>query len=451
MSVVFSQIESFLLKFCPSSSPLLLALSGGPDSLCLFYALLLFRERYHTPFHIAHIDHRWRQESQEEAETLHQLALQHQVPFHLKVLNPSLLKGNLEAACREERYTFFAQLCQQIPFQGVLTGHHRDDQAETIFKRILEGAHWSRWSGLQSENWIQGIRILRPLLGVTKNDIQKILFQENIQAFEDPSNRHLQFLRARLRETIFPRLSEEFGKQVQNSLAVLGAEAQELIHYFDARLTPLLKQGISGPWGIFFDLQSQMPESLLEMKYLLRLLCKQEETYFSREIIELAAQALRKGKANQFFSMRSNQIWIDRQRIFMLPSPFVAKESQILQVRPGTCLLGDWKLNILEDVYLSSHQATSWKEGWRGGLRGYLPIGNYLIGTKKLLSREIVNTVAIKKRWNQAKVPAFLYFYFPLIWGEEGICHEFLTGKTLCSLNEGTPCWKVELTYSKTE
>lgn len=445
MSAVFDQVEAFLIHFCPSRSPLLLALSGGPDSLCLFYALLLFRKRHGIPFHIAHVDHGWRQESRQEAQALHQLALQHQVPFHLKVLNPTMFKGNLEAACREERYNFFAQLCQKLSFQGVLTGHHQDDQAETVFKRLLEGSHWSRWVSIQPESEIKGVRILRPLLGVTKNDIQKALLENNIQAFEDPTNRHLQFLRARLRETIFPRLNEEFGKQIQNSMIRLGKDAQELIDYFDMRLAPLLAQVIEGPWGICLDLQMFMPIDLLEIKYLLRILCKKEGFFLSREILEQAAHALQLGKANQFFAMGSHQVWIDRQRVFIMSSCFNTRESQFLQISPGHHSMCDWKIDISEDIFLSYYPLTSWKEAWRGHLQSYVPIGNYRIGFKRTLDKEITNIATIKKRWNQAKIPAFLYHQFPLILEDKKIYHEFLTGKPFVILREGIRCWKVKI------
>lgn len=442
---VYKQVEVFLLKYCPLQTPLLLALSGGPDSLYLFYVLLAFRKQYGIPFHVAHVDHRWRQESEEEAQILKELANRYHVPFHLKVLNPALLKGNLEAACREERYAFFTQLCQQCPFQGVLTGHHQDDQAETIFKRVLEGAHWSRLSGLQPESWMKDLRILRPLLDIAKKDIQVNLSEDNLRAFDDPSNRYLKFLRARLRETIFPRLNQEFGKQVQKSLITMGKDAQELNDYFHKRLNSILEYMIRGPWGICLDLQTLMPETQLEVKYLLRLLCKHEEIFLSREIIEQAAQALQLNKANLTYAMGSHQIRIDRQRIFMMPSPVFAKEDQMLSISPGDHLLGDWKLSVSEDIYFVSHQTTSWKEGWKGQLISYLPIGNYMIGYKNPLETKIINAAAIKKRWSQAKVPAFLYDHYPLIWIETEICHEFLTGKSLFAINEGSPCLKIEL------
>ncbi len=440
---IFKRVEAFLLTLCPTSSPFLLALSGGPDSLCLFYALLAFRERHGTPFHVAHVNHRWRPESDLEAQILQQLALQHQVSFHLKILDPTYLKGNLEEACRHERYAFFALLCQQFSFQAVLTGHHQDDQAETIFKRLLEGAHWSRWIGLKAETLIEETRILRPLLGVAKKEIQESLTQAGVQAFEDPTNQNVQFLRARLRETIFPRLNREFGKQVQKSLIEVGKEAQELVTYFEARLSYLFEGIIQGPWGMCLDLQNLMPASRLEVKYLIRLLCQKQGLFLSRPIIEQAAEALQSGTANQLFAMGSNQVWIDRQRIFMTHLSSKVKEKHSLKIDLGRELLGPWKINVSQDIYDSSCCATSWKEGWTGRITAYLPIGNYFID----FSYPSALNAGIKKRWSQAKVPAFLYEHFPLVREENKIYHEFLTGRPLIAWTEGSPCWKIELTY----
>jgi tRNA(Ile)-lysidine synthase len=439
----FARIEKFLLQFCPSSEALLLALSGGPDSLYLFYALLFFRSKHEIPFHIAHIDHQWRAESKEEAKALQELAKQYEVPFHLKTLTPSSLKGNLEAVCREERYAFFAELAAQIPYQAVLTGHHQDDQAETVFKRLLEGAHWSHWGGLQAESWIKGVRILRPLLEMEKREIQQALFQQNILAFDDPSNRHIKFLRARLRETIFPRLNQEFGKQVQKSLTIVAQQAQELTDYFDERLDPLLQEVKRGPFGVWLDLQQVMPQSIIEIKYLLRLFCKQEGFFLSREIIDQAASALRLGKANHCFAMGSQQVWIDRRRIFIIQPHLIETEGGVLPITLGKKRWGNWTLDVSEEHYCNLKPISSWKEGWMGQLRSYLPSGNYMIGFKHSLE-----SVVMKKRWNQAKVPAFLYYSLPFIWGKEGICYEFLTGQLLVQIERGAPCWKVELAYN---
>lgn len=450
---VFTHFEAFLKIFCLSSSPLLLALSGGPDSLCLFYCLLMARDRYGLSFHIAHVDHGWREESREEAQILEQLALDYHIPFHLKTLEPGSLKGNLEAACREERYAFFSSLCHEFQFQGVMTGHHQDDQAETICKRILEGAHWFRWMGLKPESWREGMRVLRPLLKVARKEILQFLEEKNLQAFEDPTNRHSCFLRARLRETIFPRLNQEFGKEVQKSFIHLGEEAKELTDYFEERVGPVVKSLKHGLWGTYLNLQTLLPSHLIEIKYLIRLVCESQQFFLSREIIEEIAHALQKGKACQLFTMKSRQIWVDRRRLFIFHSPSqVVKENQpqaaSLFEKP---FLGDWEIEVREEVYTSDCATTSWEEGWQGYLCAYLPIGgHYLFGFDQknhcMKSRAIV-----KKRWSQAKIPSFLVSYFPFIYQENGkamqIRHEFLTGQPLFKLEERALCWKVELLH----
>ncbi len=441
---IFSRVNKFLQEYCLSDAPLLLALSGGPDSLCLFYCLLAYREQHGRPFHIAHVDHGWRSESQEEAQILQELAHQYQIPFHLKTLNPNEFKGNLEAACRKERYLFFASLYQQIAFQGVITGHQQDDQAETIFKRVLEGSHWSHWTGLKPETWLYGVRILRPLLEVSKKEIQEMLAQKEKAGFEDSTNRHLHFLRARLRETIFPRLNQEFGKQVQKSFIEIGQEARELVQYFENRLVSRLDSMSQGPWGTYLDLQAHLPENLIEIKYLLRLLCSKLEFFLSREIIEQASIALQMGKANQLFVMGRRQIWIDRKRIFILHSPLSTQED-CQKINIGTCVLGNWVLKVEEVAYPASHQTMSWKEGWQGKVRSYLPVGSYTLGFISQFKEKSADLISIKKRWNQSKVPAFLPAYFPIIWTETEICHEFLTGRSLFSLKEGMLCWKIDL------
>jgi tRNA(Ile)-lysidine synthase len=447
---IFLKVESFLKFFCTSTSPLLLALSGGADSLCLFYCLITYRSRHGLPFHVAHVDHRWRQESRTEAQILQQLSDQHQVPFYLKNLNPAQLKGNLEAACRAERYAFFGEICQQTDFQGILTGHHQDDQAETIFKRMMEGSHWSRWIGLRSESWMGGMRILRPLLEITKSEIIQTMAENCLHPFEDSTNHNLHFLRARLRETIFPRLNEEFGKQVQKSFIEIGEEAHELVSFFEGRLLPLLDHLIKGPWGTFLDLQTHLPETLLEIKYLLRLLCAREGFYLSREIIHQAGKALQAGKAHQHFVMGLRHLWVDRRRIFIFNELPIENEHQPQKMSPGISFLGCWKLNISETVYSASHQMTSWKEGLQGYLRSYLPFGNYTIGFIKHLNHEAFSLSSVRKQWSQAKVPSFLSAHFPIVWSETGILHEFLIGKPLPGLREDLPCWKIDLTYHDT-
>lgn len=441
---MFGKVEKFLLEKCPCGRPLLLALSGGPDSLFLFYALLYMQSRHGFVFHIAHVDHGWRAESEQEAEALLQLADQHNIPFHLKRLTPELLKGNLEAACREERYDFFSSLCKENSFQAVLTGHHQDDLAETVFKRLMEGCHWSCLTTLQAESSLKGIRLLRPLLGMKKKEILNALDKYSIPSFEDPTNRDLRFLRSRMRETIFPLLNQEFGKEVQSSLVHLSAEVKELSDYFHEQCAPLLHQLVLGPFGILLDLQPSMPKSTVVLKYLIRLLSCKYECCLSREMIAQAVDGLQTGKANMLFATRSHRLWIDRQRIFIQKIAFRKEEKRpVEQLLPAKeFIIGEWKGVVTEVNDHADVLFTSWREAWKGSVCCYLPQGSYQIGFPDV---KLSNLAKIKKRWGDAKVPAFLYDWLPLIISEGRIAHEFLSGKGNVLKAEGLPLWKIEL------
>lgn len=444
--VAFPTVEAFIKRYCPTTHPLLLALSGGPDSLCLFFCLLTYREKYGLQFHVAHVDHGWREESQEEARLLKELTAQYAVPFHLSTLDPSLLKGNLENACREERYSFFARLAQMHAFQAVLTGHHQGDQAETIFKRMAEGAHWSRWQGLKSESFIHGVRVLRPLLALTKNQILATLEGESTHPFDDKTNKDLYYLRARMRENIFPWLNEAFGKNIENSFIRIGEEAEELIHYFDERLSPLLKGMQIGPWGVYLDLEAALPTSLLEIKYLLRLLCAEQKFILSRQIIEQAAQALYSGAADRMYCMGGRQLRIDRRRLFVTTSLTASHDLEELKLEAGKHQVGAWTVAMEEATYDSTLSNTSWKEGWHGILQGVIPFENYRLDFKPAAG-SLKNMGKVKKKWGEARVPSFLYDYFPVIRSDNAICHEFLTGRSQAQLKEGERCWKVVCAY----
>lgn len=437
--MIYPLVEKFLKKNCPSTEPLLLALSGGPDSLALFYCLLEYRKRNHLDFHIAHIDHGWRKESQDEAEALEKLAKKYEVPFHLKKLDISNLKGNLEDLCRRERYAFFALLSKQHHFQAVLTGHHFNDRAETIFKRILEGAHWSHWSGMKPISHMHGIPIFRPLIDIPKKMLEEALAKEGIVPFEDPTNKQEKFLRARLRESIFPRLNQEFGKEIQNSLIEIGNESLELNQYFEELIAPYLKQRMSGPIGICLNLEENHPHSLLETKYLLRYLCRLEGIVFSRQIIELAAQALLNGKANQRFAMGNREMMIDRKKVFILRKRELPTQNLTLSLSVGSFQFGRWKVDCQEAPY-QDPENSSWRDGWLGSMKCSLPLKKYHLFLNHSPQK-------LRKIWSQAKIPSFLTSLFPFIKDPDDNYYEFLTGKTDLKLKVGDPCLKILLTY----
>src|SRR5258708_5164832 len=127
-------IRSFFITHNLTEKPLLLALSGGPDSMALFYQLLDLNH----PFQVAHVDHGWRAESSQEGAILEELCREKKIALHLRKLK--LEGANLEDLSRKARLLFFQEVCSKEKLEGVLLAHHADDQAETVLKRVLEGA-----------------------------------------------------------------------------------------------------------------------------------------------------------------------------------------------------------------------------------------------------------------------------------------------------------------------
>lgn len=218
------------------SAPCLLGLSGGPDSMALFHLLLEEKRE----FHVAHIDHAWRDSSAQEAEFLKQYCLEKKVAFHLCRLSPPNNQKNLEDKGRKARLAFFRECIAKEKLSSLILAHHADDQAESVLKRVLESAFITNLSGLKSYSKLGTLTILRPFLGIKKDELLQYLSENAIPYFEDATNQDPRFLRGKMRQKILPQLSKDFGKNVPTSLCRLGKQAQELSEFMDTLLLPIL-------------------------------------------------------------------------------------------------------------------------------------------------------------------------------------------------------------------
>jgi len=312
-------IAAFLQDQCPSDARLLIALSGGADSMFLLFSLIECCKKIPITLEIAHVDHGWRQESSLEAEELRLLANRLHIPFHLKTLDPNQLQGNLEAACREERYRFFREICSSRHCFGVLLGHHYNDRVETILKRLFEGAHWSHLNALQPKISIDGLLILRPLLHIKKNTIIQELESREIRYFTDMTNFDERFNRSRIRQTLLPSLSNYFGKEIDGNLVLLGSEMDEITEFFNCRLKQRMDHWISESTGHRLDLESPHDLQLVELKWLIRKKIEALGLFLSREIINEGAKAWKEGTKHVQFKTKSTCLRVDRNRIVISP------------------------------------------------------------------------------------------------------------------------------------
>ncbi len=256
MSHLDQVVSTFLREHHDARRPLLLGLSGGPDSRALFH---LLKDR--VALHVAHIDHGWREESAAEAEELRSTCTG--VPFHLTRLAP-FDGGNKEDRCREARRAFFREVIETTECQAVVLGHHADDQAETVLKRLLEGAPLVRQGAMREVSTQQGLTLWRPLLSVSKKQIISWLEKRSISYFTDSTNEDPTILRSRMRMEILPQL---FGKEVALPLARHADEAAALKGYLDERIAPLLAQREVTPDSWSLDTKGVHP---VELEHLIR-------------------------------------------------------------------------------------------------------------------------------------------------------------------------------------
>lgn len=271
-------VKSFLNERS-KEQPVLLALSGGPDSMLLFQILL----SQSFPFEVAHIDHQWRKESTEEAAILREICLQQKIPFHLKQLEE--LQGNLEDAARKERMKFFQSLIKKQSLQAVITGHHADDRAETVLKRLLEGASLPAVSALPETSTMEAMSIWRPLIPFTKKQVVAALEERDISYFEDPTNKEGEYLRARCRTELIPYLNKTFGKEVSKPLCQIADEIFEMNQYIENMVGRY-----PGAENLDFS-QGPVPHSY-ELKYLIKKYCKVHSLPISRTQLESLAKNL---------------------------------------------------------------------------------------------------------------------------------------------------------------
>jgi tRNA(Ile)-lysidine synthase len=264
--VIEKELDSFLDRIYDKQRPVLLALSGGIDSLALFFSLLRYCKKREFMFASAHVDHGWRKESGKEAKALEKLCHENDVPFHLKTLDPKTLQGNLEEACREERLHFFGELSLEHDYQAVILAHHADDLAEGVMKRLFEGAHLARLFSMKKVSYFEGLAVWRPFLKVPKKKLESYVNSLSVPFVDDETNRDEKFLRARLRVKMFPYLAEIFGKEIAKPLAEIAEESSELFDYLEKKSEKEFKKI---DWGKSEMVFSPETRDLLELKWLI--------------------------------------------------------------------------------------------------------------------------------------------------------------------------------------
>ncbi len=190
-----------------STDSLLIAVSGGVDSMVLLDLMIHLSDTYHK-CGVAYVDHQLREQSKVEKQFVKQVCQRYDIPFFHATWTPT--ETNVEANARAFRYDFFESLLATENYDGVLTAHHLNDQAETlVMKLIREGTMFALKSLVATQSFGVGKRLIRPLLTLEKKTLRQYAADYQIEYYEDLSNQDDQYTRNRVRKYLIPQMIDE--------------------------------------------------------------------------------------------------------------------------------------------------------------------------------------------------------------------------------------------------
>ena len=221
-------LNHFLRKeYFKKHSKVVLALSGGLDSMFLFHLLSTYQEELEIELILAHVNHKQRTESDWEEDELRRLADVARLPIYITSFSGEFS----EARAREFRYDFFRKIMKEVGATALLTAHHADDQVETILMRFIRGSRLRHLIGIKENQVVDDIEIIRPLLHFHKKDFPLIFH------FEDQTNQENVYFRNRIRNRYLPELEKE-NPRLKSALLDLGREISD----YQAAITELSEQ-----------------------------------------------------------------------------------------------------------------------------------------------------------------------------------------------------------------
>ena len=209
----------------------LLAVSGGPDSVCLAETMVRLRRLLKVRLEIVHVDHGMREGSRQDATYVRRLADRLRLPVHMRTLEEAPPAGaSAEAWMRERRRFAIAEVAREVDAGRIVTAHTLDDQAETVLMRLLTGSGATGVAGIR----YHAGPYVRPLLDVTRAEVEACCRSLGLRPRRDPTNDDPSYaLRNALRLQAIPALEDAVGRGVKEpmarSAALLAADDAELM------------------------------------------------------------------------------------------------------------------------------------------------------------------------------------------------------------------------------
>ena len=308
---MLGEVEGFCKKnhLAAAGDFLLLACSGGPDSLALLHVFLRLREKWQFRLCCVHFEHGIRAEaSKEDAAFVADFCERHAVDFRMEAADvpgwAAQHHMSLETAARELRYAFFRRVCDELGADAIATAHHADDQAETVLMHLLRGTGPEGLAGMLPRRG----RLIRPFLGLRRVQIEAYCARYGLAPRHDVTNDLADCTRNRLRLELLPELRRTFNPEITAALCRLAAVMKDEDDYLQQMTEQLAQELVlhrSACWELGLPAYRSLQPAL--QRRLLRWIfsqCTAAELGFVH--LESLRELIRKGSAGKALDLPGN-------------------------------------------------------------------------------------------------------------------------------------------------
>ena len=225
---------------------LVVAVSGGPDSMALLYFLNLLRKNLNLTLVVVHVHHGLQKQNDSALKLVKKTT--HEMGFKFCSLKTDALKyakchkRSLEEAGRILRYSFFEEVARKCRMSKIVTAHTQDDQAETLLLRIVRGSGLRGLTAIAPKRKQGNALVIRPLLKCSKKELLDFLKSQKISFLKDPTNQQLDFTRNRVRLKLIPWLEQNLNPAVKEALSDLQDSCEPVQKFLDKTVEQKLRR-----------------------------------------------------------------------------------------------------------------------------------------------------------------------------------------------------------------
>ena len=340
---------TYLNGLLKDNDTIVIALSGGPDSMCLLDIIL--KLQLNLKIICIHINHGIRKESTKEYQFIKEYLKDKPVILEYKKIDKkSQISNYNEEELREKRYTIFKEIINKYQAKYLFTAHHGDDLIETILMRINRGSTLKGYSGFQLETKQNNYTIVRPLIYVTKNDIEDYNKKNNIPYVIDQTNFSLEYTRNRYRHIVLPFLKKENPNAHLKYLSY-SIELLKYYEYVDNVVNKELNRIYSNNVlniELYLGLDSLIQEKVLEA--IIKKIYNDDINLINNKHIESIIKMINNKKPNISINLPSNIIVTKSYNNLIFETNKIKENGYLIKVSNITKLPNNKTIYIIDDT-----------------------------------------------------------------------------------------------------